>query len=120
MSMLRALIVDDESLARMRLAQLLADGPPDQPRLAEVVGEAGDAVAALDWLQQHEADVVFLDVQMPGLDGMALAAQRALEAGSSLADALEDANRVLAGSRPTAVNLFWALDQMRRRGQNRR
>ncbi len=46
--------------------------------------------------------------------GMALAAQRALEAGSSLADALEDANRVLAGSRPTAVNLFWALDQMRR------
>jgi two-component system response regulator AlgR len=75
MSTLRALIVDDETLARMRLAQLLADGPADQPRLVEVVGEAGDAVGALDWLQQHEADVVFLDVQMPGLDGMALAAQ---------------------------------------------
>ncbi len=46
--------------------------------------------------------------------GMVLAGQHALEAGSSLADALEDADRVLAGSRPTAVNLFWALDQMRR------
>jgi two-component system, LytTR family, response regulator AlgR len=73
MGMLRALIVDDETLARMRLAQLLDEGPAGEPRMAEVVGEAGDAAGALDWLQDHEADVVFLDVQMPGLDGMALA-----------------------------------------------
>ncbi|HSV69808.1 MAG TPA: LytTR family DNA-binding domain-containing protein [Methylibium sp.] len=74
--MLRALIVDDEPLARLRLGQLLgeasgADGAP----LARAVGEAGDAAAALAWLKQHEAEVVFLDVQMPGLDGIGLAAK---------------------------------------------
>jgi methylthioribose-1-phosphate isomerase len=46
--------------------------------------------------------------------GVVLAGQRALETGSSLDDALENAHEILAGSRPTAVNLFWALDQMRR------
>lgn len=74
--MLRALIVDDEALARLRLGQLLdelsgRDGAP----LVRAVGEAGDASAALDWLRQHEAELVFLDVQMPGLDGVGLAAR---------------------------------------------
>ncbi len=74
--MLRALVVDDEPLARLRLGQLLGelsgrDGAP----LVRVVGEAGDAAAALDWLRRHEAELVFLDVQMPGLDGVGLAAR---------------------------------------------
>lgn len=74
--MLRALIVDDEPLARLRLGQLLGelsgrDGAP----LVRASGEAGDAAAALDWLRQHEAELVFLDVQMPGLDGVGLAAR---------------------------------------------
>ncbi len=45
--------------------------------------------------------------------GMALAAKRAVESGAPLDEALEAAHKVLAASRPTAVNLFWALEQMR-------
>lgn len=68
---LRALVVDDEPLARQRLAQLLS-------RLEEpvsVVGEAGDAGAALAWLEARpgQVDVVLLDIQMPGPDGLRLA-----------------------------------------------
>ncbi|HWH74201.1 MAG TPA: LytTR family DNA-binding domain-containing protein [Methylibium sp.] len=74
--MLRALIVDDEPLARLRLGQLIgeASGAGGAP-LARAVGEAADAAAALAWLRQHEAEIVFLDVQMPGLDGVGLAAK---------------------------------------------
>ncbi len=46
--------------------------------------------------------------------GVALAAKRAMESGAAIEDALKAAHDVLAASRPTAVNLFWALDQMRR------
>ena len=46
--------------------------------------------------------------------GMALAAKRAVESGAPLPEALAAADKVLAASRPTAVNLFWALEQMRR------
>ena len=45
--------------------------------------------------------------------GVALEAKRAAESGSPLDDALEAAHTVLAASRPTAVNLFWALERMR-------
>ena len=45
--------------------------------------------------------------------GVALAAKRALEMGAPLDTALEAAHETLAASRPTAVNLFWALKQMR-------
>ncbi len=45
--------------------------------------------------------------------GIVLAARRALEAQQALAPALDAAHQILAASRPTAVNLFWALDQMR-------
>ncbi len=74
--MLRALIVDDEPLARLRLGQLIGEvsGAGGAP-LARAVGEAADAAAALAWLRQHEAEIVFLDVQMPGLDGVGLAAK---------------------------------------------
>lgn len=67
---LKVLIVDDEALARSRLRTLLADCR--QP-LVEVVGEAANAVQAMDLVQHAPCDVLLLDVQMPGLDGMALA-----------------------------------------------
>ena len=68
---LRALIVDDEPLARQRLAQLLA-------RLNEpvtVLAQCGDAGSALAWLEAHpgQAHICFLDIQMPGPDGLLLA-----------------------------------------------
>ncbi len=60
----RALIVDDELLARQRLQDLLAE----EPRF-EVVGECADGPSAVEAIQRLTPDLVFLDVQMPGLDG---------------------------------------------------
>ena len=65
---LRVLAVDDEPPALDELAYLLrAD-----PRVA-VVNTAGDATEALRVLRDTDVDVVFLDIRMPGLDGMELA-----------------------------------------------
>jgi len=61
---LRALLVDDEPVARRRLRALLAA----EPRV-EIVGECEDGGAALDAVRRLAPDVMFLDVQMPGLDG---------------------------------------------------
>ena len=68
---LKVLIVDDEALARSRLRTLLGDCT--DPR-AEVVGEAGNAVQAMEQIQRTPCDLVLLDIHMPGVDGMALAA----------------------------------------------
>jgi len=69
---LKVLIVDDEELARMRLRGLVTDNP--EPR-AQVIGEAANAAQALVYLAERGCDVVLLDIQMPGRDGMQLAAQ---------------------------------------------
>lgn len=61
---LGALIVDDEPLARRRLRALLKD-----EKGIEVVGEAGDGALAVAEARRLRPDVMFLDVQMPGLDG---------------------------------------------------
>jgi two-component system response regulator AlgR len=67
---IRVLVVDDESLARARLISLLGDCV--QPA-AQVVGEAANAVQAVEFLQHHAVDAVLLDIHMPGMDGLALA-----------------------------------------------
>lgn len=72
--MLQALLVDDEDMARWRLKTLLvecldAEGVP----LAHVKGELSDAQQALEWLAEHTVDVVIVDINMPGLNGMAFA-----------------------------------------------
>nr|WP_319563983.1 LytTR family DNA-binding domain-containing protein [uncultured Rhodoferax sp.] len=67
---IKVLVVDDESLARARLVVLLGDC--SQPT-ATVVGEATNAVQAVEFLQHHEVDAVLLDIHMPGMDGLALA-----------------------------------------------
>ena len=61
---LRALIVDDEAIARRRVRRLLRDVED-----VEVAGECADGPAALGAIQRLRPDLVFLDVQMPGLDG---------------------------------------------------
>ena len=64
---LRAFLVDDEPLARKRLGRMLeATGRVD------VVGNAGDAETALASLERAAADVVFVDIQMPGMSGLDL------------------------------------------------
>lgn len=61
-----ALIVDDEKLSREELKYLLDDGE------VEIVGEGTNGIEAVDLIRTHHPDVVFLDVQMPGLDGFAV------------------------------------------------
>jgi two-component system, LytTR family, response regulator len=60
----RALIADDEPLARERLRDLLAEDED-----VEVVGECGDGREAVATIAALRPDLVFLDVQMPSLDG---------------------------------------------------
>jgi two-component system, LytTR family, response regulator len=62
---LRALIVDDERLARRRLAAMLLE---DHPTLLQI-DEADGGSSAVEKIVRDRPDVVFLDVQMPGLDG---------------------------------------------------
>lgn len=61
---LRALVVDDEAPARRRLADLLARDPD----VGEIL-KAENGVTAVALIQQAKPDFVFLDVQMPGVDG---------------------------------------------------
>ncbi|HEX6370826.1 MAG TPA: response regulator [Longimicrobium sp.] len=60
----RTLIVDDEDLARQRITELLADEPD-----FAVVGECGDGEEAAREIRRLRPDLVFLDVQMPEMDG---------------------------------------------------
>jgi two-component system response regulator AlgR len=79
---LRVFIVDDEELARMRLSALVqANATP----AARVVGEAADAAQANAWLDRNACDLIFLDIAMPGLDGLAMVARwrQAARAGAA-------------------------------------
>jgi two-component system response regulator AlgR len=67
---MQVLIVDDEPLARSRMRTLLAGC--DSPAVV-VAGEAASAAQAMDLLARTAFDAVFLDVQMPGADGVTLA-----------------------------------------------
>ena len=64
-SSIRTLIVDDEPLARERLHELLDDRPD-----VTVVGTAEDGLEAAEAIRETTPDLVFLDVQMPGLNGI--------------------------------------------------
>jgi two-component system, LytTR family, response regulator len=61
---IRALIVDDEQLARQRVRLLLGEEPD-----VEVIGDCGDGFEAVDQIEATRPDLVFLDVQMPEMDG---------------------------------------------------
>ncbi len=64
---LRAMILDDEKLAREELRYLL-----ESTGTVQVIDEASNGIEGLDKIVQHQPDLLFLDVQMPGLDGFAL------------------------------------------------
>jgi two-component system LytT family response regulator/two-component system response regulator LytT len=62
-----ALIIDDEQLAREELNYLLG-----QVGGVEVVAQGTNGIEAVELIEEHRPDLVFLDVQMPGLDGFAV------------------------------------------------
>ena len=66
---IRTLIVDDEPLARERLRGLL-----EAEEDIEIVGECGDGADALDVAAKEKPDLIFLDVQMPEVDGFGVVA----------------------------------------------
>jgi two-component system response regulator AlgR len=73
----RIFIVDDEEHARARLSMLLADIGEECPN--ELVGQASDAAGALQGIVDTRPDIVLLDIQMPGMNGLDLASRLALE-----------------------------------------
>ena len=85
---LRALVVDDEQLARDELGYLLG-----QVGGVDVVGQAGNGIEALTTIDKLQPDIVFLDVQMPGLTGF------------------EVARRMLDTNAPTHIIFVTAYDQ---------
>ena len=68
--MMRVYVVDDEPLAVKRLTRLL-----HATARVDIVGSANDPVTALEFLQAHSVDVLFLDIQMPALTGFELLEQ---------------------------------------------
>jgi two-component system LytT family response regulator len=65
--MVRAYVVDDEPLAVERMTRLL-----EATGRVQVAGTATDSEVALEQLQRHHVDVLFLDIHMPGLTGFGL------------------------------------------------
>jgi two-component system, LytTR family, response regulator len=64
MDKIRTLIVDDEPLAREKIVDMLVGDAE-----IEIIGECGDGLAAVATIEAHKPDLLFLDVQMPELDG---------------------------------------------------
>ena len=90
---LRAVLVDDEQLARDELGYLLG-----QVGGIEVIGQAGNGVEALTAIDRLQPDVVFLDVQMPGLTGFEVARQ--------MLDNRAAAYIIFVTARPVAIEAF--------------
>src|SRR3981189_615572 len=62
--MIRAFLVDDEALAVRRLSRMLTE-----TGRVTIAGTSNDPVDAIAWLSSNEVDVVFLDINMPGMNG---------------------------------------------------
>ncbi|MCD0489836.1 response regulator [Pedobacter sp. MC2016-14] len=60
----KALIIDDEELARKRLIRLMTDLPT-----IDIIGEAGNGIEGLEQIELLEPDLIFLDIEMPLLNG---------------------------------------------------
>lgn len=62
--MIKALVIDDEPLARTVIKEYLEDNPA-----IEIVAECNDGFEGIKAIQQHQPDLIFLDVQMPKING---------------------------------------------------
>lgn len=88
---LRVILADDEVLARARLADLLMDLSDTFD--VEIVAQAGNGIAALERAADTPADVILLDIQMPGMNG------------------LETARNIAALEHPPAIVFVTAFDE---------
>lgn len=70
MKMVSVVVADDEPLGRQRIVRLLAQQPD-----AQVVAVCADGATALAAVRRHNPDILFLDVQMPSLDGFSVIRQ---------------------------------------------
>src|SRR5262245_16150449 len=68
--MIRCIIIDDEDLARQHVARLLRAHSD-----FEIAGQASNGVEALELISEHHPDVMFLDIEMPGLSAFDMLAQ---------------------------------------------
>jgi two-component system LytT family response regulator len=66
----RAIIIDDERLARNELKKLLADFPE-----IEIIDEAANAAEGIQKIEEKQPDLIFLDIQMPGKTGFEMLAE---------------------------------------------
>ncbi len=64
MKMIRTMLVDDERLSRLRLRRMLENEPD-----LDVVAECADGEEAVKFARQHQPDLLFLDIDLPGKDG---------------------------------------------------
>jgi two-component system, LytTR family, response regulator AlgR len=86
---MKILVVDDEALARQRLMAMIEElGPP-----YELAGEAATGEEALRHFRRHGADIILMDIRMPGMDG------------------LEAARRLAEGEHPPAVIFTTAFEE---------
>jgi DNA-binding LytR/AlgR family response regulator len=85
---LKAVVVDDEQLAREELIYMLEQMPN-----LEVIGQAGNGLEAIGVVERVSPDVLFLDVQMPGLNGF------------------EVANRLIQNGTPPSIVFVTAFDR---------
>ena len=69
----KAIIIDDEPLARIGLKSLLQKHI--HPETIEIIGEASNGLEALDIIEKNKPDLLFLDIQMPGLNGFEMLQQ---------------------------------------------
>ncbi len=71
MTKLKAIIIDDSPQARKLLSLMLKEYKSD----LEIIGEAENANLGFELIKQHQPDVIFLDIEMPGKSGIQLAEQ---------------------------------------------
>ena len=105
---IKALVVDDEQLAREELCYLL-----EQAGGITVVAQAANGVDALALIAEHAPDLVFLDVQMPGLNGFEVARQvlERQEAGNEGEGEADDDEDKAPEARGAEIVFVTAFDQ---------
>jgi two-component system LytT family response regulator/two-component system response regulator LytT len=86
---LTALIIDDEKLAREELQFLL-----DSAGGVDVVAQGTNGIEGVELIEEHRPDLVFLDVQMPGLDGFAVI-QKVMERNRLLGGSVEPLPQII-------------------------